>query len=259
MNNIDLSVPTRQSVRGLVLIFLFSLRRFIQAFWPVVILALVKNNFLDQNKVLILFGVFAVVILLAVHTILYFLNFYFYIDNEEFILKKGYLRKKVLAVPLDRIQSVNTKQNLIQQALNVVSLEIDTAGSIGKELKIQALELSFAKELQNHLRPEKKKSKLMETTEENVFKEKRDQLILTLSPVDLLKIGISQNHLRTALIVIAFGGQLFQQFQDLFKDKSEEYSNEVMSFMSNSGWALITFMVIFFLLVSILISLFRTL
>ena len=258
MNKPDLSVPTRQSVRGLVLIFIFSARQAIRMFWPLILLYVIQNNFL-RNTGIVIAGVAVVLILLAIHTVLYYLNFYFYVEKGEFILKKGYLRKKILSIPLERIQSVNTKQNLIQQVLNVVSLEIDTAGTVGKELKIHALELEFAKELQNHLRSEKKKTATEEVGDEAKTEEKHEQLILKLSPTDLLKIGISQNHLRTALIVIAFGGQLFQQIQDLFKDKANEYSSEVAAFMSNSGWALITFMVIFFLFISILISLFRTL
>src|SRR5690606_12400214 len=97
-----------------------------------------------------------------------------------------------------------------------------------------------------------------ETADEKETADIPEKLILQLTPPDLLKIGISQNHLRTALIIIAFGFQIFQQIQDLFKDKADEYSNEFFNFMSNSNWALITFLVIFFLLISIAYSLFST-
>ncbi len=258
MNKPDLSIPTRQSVRGIVLIFLFSLRQAIRMFWALILVYVVNNNFFN-NKATLIVSVIAIFFLLAIHTVLYYLNFYFYVEKDEFILKKGYLRKKVLSIPLARIQSVNTKQNLLQQLLNVVSLEIDTAGTVGKELKIHALELSFAKELQNHLRTGKNKSVESEDQEEIAAEEVPEELVLKLSPTDLLKIGISQNHLRAAIVILAFGGQIFQQLQDLFKDKANAYSNEFFDFMSRSGWALVTFLVIFFLLVSIAFSLFRTL
>ena len=258
MNKIDLTQPTRQSVRGLVLIFLFSARQAVRMFWPIILIYVIQNDFF-RNKAIIIISVIVALVLLAIHTILFYLNFYFHVEKGEFILKKGYLRKKVLSIPMDRIQSVNTKQNLLQQLLNVVSLEIDTAGTVGKELKIHALELEFAKELQNHLRAGKKKLIESEYREEIVPEEGTEELILKLSPIDLLKIGISQNHLRAALIIIAFGSQIFQQIQDLFKDKASEYSNEFMDFMSNSGLAIILFMVIFFLVIAIFFSLFRTL
>jgi putative membrane protein len=226
-------------------------------FWALIAVLVLQRNIFD-NKQIIGAVLAAIFILLVVHSILYYLNFYFYVSGGEFILKKGYLRKKVLAIPLDRIQSVNTKQNLVQQILNVVSLEIDTAGTVGKELKIHALEKSFASELQNQIRVKKKLLPSDETADEKEIANIPEKLILQLTPQDLLKIGISQNHLRTALIIIAFGFQIFQQIQDLFKDKADEYSNEFFNFMSNSNWALITFLVIFFLLISIAYSLFST-
>ena len=259
MNKIDLTKPTRQSVRGLVLIFLFSARQAVRMFWPIILIYVIQNDFFRNNGIIIIISIIVTLVLLAIHTILFYLNFYFYVEKGEFILKKGYLRKKVLSIPMDRIQSVNTKQNLIQQLLNIVSLEIDTAGTVGKELKIHALELEFAKELQNQLRAGKKKLIESEDQEEIVPEEVKEELILKLSPIDLLKIGISQNHFRAALIIIAFGSQLFQQIKDLFKDKANEYSNEFMDFMSNSGFAIIVFMVIFFLVIAIFFSLFRTL
>lgn len=260
MSKMDISVPTRQSVRGLVLIFIISARQAVRMFWPFLLLVVVKKDFLQGKTALVIAGIVVVLLLLAVHTVLYFLNFYFYVEKGEFIVKKGYLRKKVLSIPLERIQSVNTRQNLLQQLLNVVSLEIDTAGTVGKELKIHALEIDFARELQNHLRTERKKTVEPESPEEpEVEKEEiPEQLILKLSPIDLLKIGISQNHLRAALIIIAFGSQVFQQIKDLFQDKAEQYSSEAMNYISNSGALLISVMVIFFLFVSILFSLIRT-
>ena len=200
------------------------------------------------RKQLLILGitVIALLVLLLIHTILYYLNFTFYISNGEFVLKKGYIRKKTLTIPLDRIQSVNTKQNLIQQFLNIETLEIDTAGSVTKELKIQALEKSFSIELQNQLRSADFKKENTET--DQPAEEQNEEVILKLTPLDLIRIGISQNHLRAGLIILAFGVQIFQQIQDIFKEKAEEYSNEFMGFISNSNWALITFLIVFFTL-----------
>ena len=258
MSKTDLTIPTRQSAKGLVLIFIFSVRQLIRMFWPIILMVVIQKNYFDNKLVLSLILVTVVLVLLIIHTILYYLNFIFYVSNGEFVLRKGYLRKKTLTIPLERIQSVNTKQNLIQQVLNVVSLEIDTAGSVAKELKIQALEKSFSIELQFALRAVDIKKEVFESDNEKELAETKEEVILKLTPSDLMKIGISQNHLRAGLIIIAFGFQIFQQIQDLFKEKAEEYSNEFIGFMSNSNWALITFLVVFFLIISILFSLFRT-
>ncbi len=257
MNSIDITKPTRQSIKGLALIFIQGLRQSIRMFWPMVLILVFQKEIFENKMVWGIIGI-AIFILLIIHSILFYLNFYFYVTNGEFILKKGYLRKKILTIPLDRIQSVNTKQNLLQQLLNVVTLEIDTAGTVGKELKIHALEKPFATELQNQLRSGKAKKLAGETDAQVEINDAAEKLILKLTPIDLLKIGISQNHLRTGLIILAFGFQIFQKIQDIFEEKAEEYSSELVNYMSNSNWALLIFLIIFFLIISILYSLVST-
>ncbi|WP_297092351.1 PH domain-containing protein [uncultured Draconibacterium sp.] len=256
MNKPDLSVPSRQSIKGLVIIFIQGIRSLARMFWAVLVVVILQNNLL-QHKAIILPALAAIFILLVIHTLLYYLNFYFYVKDDEFVLKKGYLRKQVLSIPLERIQSINTKQNLLQQALDVVALEIDTAGTAGKELKIHALEAPYAKALSALL-----KTKTTEETEANTSEASAtkpiESVILKLEPIDLLKIGISENHIRTALIILAFGSQLFNQVQEVFQEKADEYSNEFMNFVSNSGWALILFLILFFAVVSFLFSLVKT-
>ena len=46
----------------------------------------------------------------------------------------------MLNVPFDRIQSVDFKRNIVHQFLNVVSVQVDTAGSKGSELELDAIE-----------------------------------------------------------------------------------------------------------------------
>lgn len=258
MNKPDLSQPTRQSIKGLAIIFLQSIRQAISTFWALIaILVLQRNIFQDTEKIVL--GSILIFILLVAHTILYYLNFFFYVRGNEFVLKKGYLRKKVLTIPFERIQSINTKQNIIQQALGVVALEIDTAGTAGKELKIHALEEPFAKALSEILSQKKEMADMADEDGQVAQDLDREKLILKLEPKDLLRIGISENHLRTGLIILAFGYQIFHQAQEIFKEKADEYSSEFLNFVSASSLALIIFLVVFFAIISILFSLFRTL
>lgn len=253
----DLNTPTRQSIKGLVFIFLQTVRQAIRMFWALIAVVILQKNVFENKAILPIAGV-VILALLIIHTVLYYLNFYFYVQDGEFILKKGYLRKKVLTIPIERIQSVNTKQNLIQQFLDVVALEIDTAGTAGKELKIHALEKSYANALHELLSNNNieisDSDEPIKTSTSNT-----EKIILKLEPLDLLKIGISQNHLRTGLIVLAFGYQIFNQAQDIFKEQADEYSGVFVNYMSNSSFALIVFLLVFFLIGSILISLVRTL
>ncbi len=255
MNKPDLTKPTRQELRGFLVIFLFEVLKILRVFWPIFIVIFAQKKLLPIG-VTISMVVGLILLLLLIHSILFYLNFYFYVEENQFVLKKGYLRKKVLSIPLERIQSVNTKQNILQQLLNVYSLEVDTAGSAGKELKIYSLSGSYADYLTQFLQSHKE-NKIEDKSElnSNII---REEEILKLSPSDLLRIGISQNHLRTGLIIVAFGSQIVGQIQDLFKNQTDAYSDSAKSIMSNSGIFFYTGLALFFLVVSILATLLVT-
>ena len=121
----DFIKPQRQSLFGILFFLLFSIRKSITAFWPIIALYFLKgegNNLFKTygNWALILYCVF-----LAVHSYLSYRHFFFYIENNEFVLKKGYLKKVSVTIPFDKIVSINLNQNLLQQIVGVVELEID--------------------------------------------------------------------------------------------------------------------------------------
>lgn len=255
MSKPDLTKPTRQELRGFLVIFIFEIQKRVRAFWPILIIIFAQKKFLPSSITIpMVIGI--IILLMLVHAILFYLNFYFYIDENQFILKKGYLRKKVLSIPLERIQSVNTKQNLLQKLFNVYSLEIDTAGSAGNELKIYSLSASYTDHLTHFLQSHKENAN--EEKSESITNTNAEVEILKLSHTDLLRVGISQNHLRTGLIIFAFGSQIVGQIKDLFKEETDVYSDSFQNIISNSGVLFYTGLVILAIAGSILATLLFT-
>lgn len=257
MNRIDFSRPRRQSVKGLMLIFLQEGRKSIKSLWPFVVGIILTRH--SEQKLLFV-GIFLTLlfILLIIHSLLYYQAFRFHIDNQNFILKKGYLNRKTLTIPIDRIQNVNTNQSLLQQLLGVMSVEIDTAGTSKTELKIHALSKNVATQLAMELSRyiEVKPSDHLEDVHPPMPEER---LVLRLTNRDLLRIGISQNHFRTALFIFIFGVQFYNQVKEYFKEKAEQYAQEAFEYISQSGWAIITSMVLFFVIISFAYSMVQTL
>lgn len=255
MSKPDLTKPSRQELRGFLAIFAFEAIKTLRASWPIFIIIFAQKNLLPAGVTIpMVLGI--ILLLLLIHSILFYLNFYFYIDENQFILKTGYLSKKVLSIPLERIQSVNTKQNLLQQLLNVYSLEIDTAGSAGKELKIYSLSASYTDHLTQFLQSHKENAN--EDMSDSISKANEEVEILKLSPFDLLRIGISQNHLRTGLIILAFGSQIVDQIQGLFKEETDAYSDSFQNIISNSSILFYAGFAIIALVVSVLATLLFT-
>ncbi len=230
MSKNDFTQPRRQSIKGLVLIFLQEGKRGIQFFWPLLVPVILGK---ESDKKILIIGLIllAGLILTLIHSILYYLNFKFNIENQQFILKKGYLNRKTLTIPLDRVQNVHTDQTMLQQLLEVMSIEIDTAGSSKKELKIHALSKTIgaqlALELSSHLAVQDTANQ--EGAKGSVPEEVQ---ILKLTNRDLLRIGISQNHFRTALIIFLFGIQFYNKVQEYFEVKAKEYAQEAFLYLS---------------------------
>ena len=255
MSKPDLTKPTRQELRGLLAIFGFEVQKKLRAIWPIFIVIFAQKKLLPSSITIpMVIGI--VILLMLVHAILFYLNFYFYIDENQFVIKQGYIRKKVLSIPLERIQSVNTKQNILQQLLNVYSLEVDTAGSAGKELKIYSLSSSYTDHLTQFLQSHKENTN--EEASDSISKANEEVEIVKLSLSDLLRVGISQNHLKTGLIIIAFGSQIVDQIQDLFRDETDAYSNSFQNFIYDSGILFFTGLAIIALVVSFLATLLYT-
>lgn len=206
------SQPTRQS--GVAIIFILGgvLKMLVRQLWVVVLVVVFnkKNSFDGYTLFFIGLAAFS-----AVMSLLNYYYLYFYIKDGELVLEKGVFRKSKINVPLDRIQTVNFSQNLIHQFFDVVAVDIDTAGSSGKEFSLHALSKPMAEALRDTvgskrstaysngggsseaglIDPSDPQHPVSETSQTEIFK---------LSSLDLLKIGISQNHLRTAGIMLAF-------------------------------------------------------
>lgn len=140
----NFSQPQKQSLLGVVVMFANTLQKSVRAFWPVLLIWLVK--FESLNKVMVFGGIAAVIVIIAIISYLQYHFFTFHIDEEtnEFIIQKGVLNRTKIAIQLHKIQQVNINQSLIQRLVGVHKLEIDTAGSDKKEASISAISHELA-------------------------------------------------------------------------------------------------------------------
>jgi putative membrane protein len=132
-------------------------------------------------------------------------------------------------IPFDRIQSISFEQNPIHQLFDVVRLKIDTAGSSREEFEFSALEKTKATDLRDFILSQKSPV----VTEPGMEEETSGKLILTLTVTDLIKIGVSQNHLRTAGIILAFVLGLRDRIEDAlgetYVDRFDHFTEDVVN------------------------------
>jgi putative membrane protein len=259
--------PTRQSAVAIVFILGNTFRLLLRQLWVFLLVVFFnpKRRTFDGFTLFFIgvagFG--------AIMSIINYFNYYFYIEEGELRLEKGVLRKVKVTVPLDRIQTVNFKQNIVHQAFNVVAVEIDTAGSAGDEFSLHAIRKEQADALRDFVENYRRMVAaepvaLGKETQAPValpaVSPKQETLLFNLSPLDLLKIGFSQNHLRTAGIIMAFFFGFFDDLEEAFGFDLSKKIEEWLGLALHNATYLYYFLVgiPFFLLASFLVSLVNT-
>ena len=234
-NNYDFSVPKRQPpvAIGIILIKFFKVT--VKALWPIVLSVFIGRRASSTFDDVFLYIIIAFGAFNLIGSVLSYFRFYYYIEDNGVVLDKGVLKKTRTNIPFERIQTINFNQNILHQIFNVVSLEIDTAGANKSEITIDALSKEEAEALRDFILAEKKQIIQESGTEEEKvsdLEKESSELLLHLKPKDLLKVGFSQNHLRSMGIIFAFVfttiNQITDSISDLFSDQLSQYESYIL-------------------------------
>jgi putative membrane protein len=258
--NSNFSQPQRQSLIGVVIMFADTLQGTLRALWPVLVVWLFKIN--QVTKLYLYVGVPAVLILLAVIAYLKYLNFSFFLDeeNEEFVVRKGIFNKSRIAISLDKIQQVNINQSFIQRLIGVHALEVDTAGSNGKEVSIRAIKHDLALSLKARLMQSGRQDFVSENGSiiDEQFEKETQRPFIQISLPSLLKTGVTSNYIRSFAVLLAFMITIFQNLEEFLN--ASGYTNHLDEYINRSiMMQFITVIITTIILMTLIVNLVRTL
>ncbi|MFN3968794.1 PH domain-containing protein [Flavobacterium sp.] len=251
--------PQRQSLVGVLVIFLEMIFQVLKATWPIIVITLFKAN--PQSVFIASLTLLAVAVYFGVYSFLKYRNFTFYIDeeNEEFIISDGIINKTKTTIQLHKIQQVNIKQNLIQRLIGVYALDVDTAGSDKKEGNIKAISHNLALALKSKLLENEGKKAVVSV--EDIAAEKTEYKAIPFLKINLgslLKIGITSNYVKSVGLILTF---FFTIYENLHQAGAEDVisTEKLEGFVdSNSVWySALVFVLIMFSVV-FLINILRT-
>jgi putative membrane protein len=255
------SLPQRQSILGVVLIFLTTLYRFLRGFWVLGVYFLLSNPS-SATVLYVILGLVALAVVTLGYSWFYYRRFLFHIDytREEFVLQKGVFSTEDIAISFDKIQQVYLKRSLVQRVINVYSVVIETAGSKEDEVSIKAVSRENARLLTDILMKAKKEAgePADEPDEEEgpeIAKPQAKLWIHKLDVLTLLKIGISSNYGRGFALVLAFFATIYNELNSFFRDYEEEFSEyyeQVPDFTQSVSLMIVLFVIL--LIISILIT-----
>ena len=118
-NNFDFSIPQRQSLIGVIVLFANTLQKSIRGLWPIILIAFFKED--AYSSIQIYLGIIGIVVFIAIIAFLRYWFFKFHIDYklEEFVIENGIFNKTKTTIPFTKIQKVTIDQSLIQRVFNV--------------------------------------------------------------------------------------------------------------------------------------------
>jgi putative membrane protein len=260
----DFSKPQRQSIVGIFVMFIYTLQGYAKALWPILVIWIFRFD--EINKGYLVAGTLVLLIIIVTISYLRYLNFTFYIDqeNEEFIITEGVLNKTRTSIQLYKIQQVNINQSLIQRLVGVYELAVDTAGSNKKEGNIRAISHALALDLKARLLENEKKKTLkfhddITALDEISIEESVAEVpFMKISFLSLLKIGITSNYVKSFFVLLAFFISLYDHIKQITgRDVLNDQNIEDYVDRSQIVTAFFVLFLVFFLTV-IVINLVRT-
>ncbi len=254
----DYSKPQRQSAIGVLVMFGDALQSIGRAFLPFILVWVVK--FREGNQWVFILGLLFFLILIAVVAYLRYLNFTFYLDdeNQEFILTEGILSKTKTVVKVSKIQKVDIKQSLLQRIIGVHALEIDTAGTNKEEVSIKAISHDLALDLKEKLLGARMTTAVTEdgTITESTIDE--EQPFVKISLGSLVKMGFTAHYVRSFLLMFAFIMSVYDSLHKVMDEITFD-TGKFDSYMEQASYPeLVSVFLLLFIVVILLVNVFQT-
>jgi len=226
--------PQRQSQFAIIFIILRFVKRILRQAWPLA-LALFLGRGGSSTLDTIELALTGLGIVGLVPSIISYYKFYFNLTDDELVINSGIFKKVRLNIPFERIQSVNFRQTFVHQFFKVTEVQIETAGSSQQETKIDALDIPTAERLRKRILERKNavNSESLDSMEIVVDEEVQPvEKILELSPQELLRVGLAQNHLKPiGLLTGVIASFYFYSFT--FDFDPTDFIREIYSFVES--------------------------
>ncbi|MFZ1751305.1 MAG: PH domain-containing protein [Saprospiraceae bacterium] len=254
-SDFDFSQPNRQSYVAILMILFKTINIVGRQLLPVILVIFIGSS---KKKVdYLIYMVIATAGLSMIYALVNFFRTYFMVVNDELVIHTGVFSRKKTSIPFERIQTINFEQNIIHQFFSVLKLKVDTAGSDKNEFEFHALDSEKAYALRDMVLEGKRKNAKIPTSPSEQEKEMLPifKLIMGISVAKLLKVGITENHLRSGGLIFVFFIWIYQSLQEVGLDV-DDYSENVPSLEFSLD--VILALAMLFLIVSIAISMIRS-
>lgn len=152
--------------------------------------------------------------------LLRYFTFSYGIEGPDLVIHQGVLERTERHIPLDRVQEIQIEQGVLHRVFGVVDAVIETAGGQGPEASLSVLSRAEAERLRRAVFERATASKAQsDLSHIEAAPAEHRQLIRKLSTGDLVRAGLTSNHILSALAVV---GALWAFLDDLLPENIYE-------------------------------------
>lgn len=250
MKTVDWEKPQRQSP----IVLLFILLEGAKQVWPLILIGLFRmlskneggDKPTDSKLLMILIGAFLVLVLIKTKQIIQYFSFKFRLQSNLLLVEQGIFTKEKTEIPFSKIQAIHQNQTFLHRLTNTCELIINTSGTAKEEVTIKSISIANAAYLKGLLSSEAAIE--IESTEQLVEVETS----INLTGKDLLKLCISENHLKTLLIIFAFILSRFQDLKQYFGFDSVKWIEQQSNLLQATS--VLSFLILAGVLISVVVS-----
>ncbi len=169
----------------------------------------------------IIFGGGAFIAITVILSIVRYWFFRYRIADGSILIREGVIKKTQLDIKFDRIQAINTQQNIVFRAFDLVTVKFDTAGSANEEGNLPAIKTALADSLKERIRRESPGGQAPVEAEDGAEAPPATaaRTILRLGAGDMVRIGLSSNR---ALIILVFLGPVIESLSQDVEENIDE-------------------------------------
>lgn len=243
----DWSKPQKQSPAALGIIAIRFLRESLTVAMPLLLASLLGRN--DDKPDHIGWLILLITFLILLLSVLRYYFFHFRVENGQLVVCSGILDKQKITIPLEKVQAVHFEQHFFNTLTRTTRVTIDSPGTTEMEVSIDALGLQDAEAL---------RSTLLQGRKDGLHASPGGpEPLLRLTTAELLKVGLTANHLKAFLLLAGFVFVQMRDFGELFGVEAIGFW-ESMNVDFDPTWQIITASLAMVVGISMLASVVRT-
>ena len=156
--------------------------------------------FQGNRLIALVAGAIVFVLGTAVHAFLRYWYFRYAFTDDSILIRDGVFRKRQLDIKFERVQGINTSQNIVFRLFGLVTVNLDTAGSTGQEGHLPAVGRPLAEELRERIRRTPKVA--IEAADGEQRPSAGARTLVRLHGGDIVRIGLSSSRIFLVLVLL---------------------------------------------------------